>query len=260
MRKFTFAVAIGLSLFAWSCADAQSREDSAEQTSTEQSTEENTSTATMENPIFEVAVRMVKDGMKEQFVEERSKFITTLKAQEGVSNDREFMSFYAMPQPDEREVFIGMTQYASPEVLQAVQGKIYSAFAPFAETMDLKAYVFVQPTEGGDFDLGTLATGEGQVLEVAVRRVKEGQEEAFETARQAFVGWLDQQEGVKGSWEFQVVSGQDTERLTVGMSVYESQEAFQAIAGQVQQLPEAGRYFTTFDPVALQYAFSTTNQ
>ena len=40
------------------------------------------------------------------------------------------------------------------------------------------------------------------------------------------------------------------------MSVYESQAAFQAIAGKVKQLPEAGAYFSTFDPVALQYAAS----
>ena len=44
------------------------------------------------------------------------------------------------------------------------------------------------------------------------------------------------------------------------MSIYENQEAFQAIVGKVQALPEAGAYFSTFEPVALQYAFSTTNQ
>ena len=44
------------------------------------------------------------------------------------------------------------------------------------------------------------------------------------------------------------------------MSIYESQEAFQAIAGKVQALPEAGAYFSTFDPVALQYAVAASNQ
>lgn len=224
-----------------------------------QSTNQNNSEK-MDAPVYEVAVRMVKDGMKEEFVRARSNFISTLKAQQGVSNDREFQSFFAMPQPDEREVFIGMTQYASPDILQEVQGKIYGDFAPFAATMDLKAYVFVQPIEGTGFDLGSLANGPGQVLELAVRRVKEGQMDAFEATRKAFVNWLDGQAGVLGSWEFKVVSGQDTERLTVGMSVYESQEAFQAIAGKVQQLPEAGAYFATFEPVALQYAVSTSNE
>ncbi|MCO6491201.1 MAG: hypothetical protein J5I98_22485, partial [Phaeodactylibacter sp.] len=101
-----------------------------------------------QKPIFEIAVRKVKDGRKFDFVTERSKFVKTLKAQDGVSNDREFQSFYALPEPDEREAFIGMTQYASLETLNKVQQNVYSAFAPFAGTMDLKAYVFVKQTEG----------------------------------------------------------------------------------------------------------------
>ncbi len=211
------------------------------------------------SPVFEVAVRMVKPGKKDAFVQARSQFISVLKAQPGVSNDREFQSFYALPEPDAREVFIGMTQYASAEALKAAESAVYGAFGPFAETMDLKVYLFVQPIEGGPFDLANLAAREGQVLEVAVRRVKEGQDEAFQSTRRAFVDWLDGQDGVLQSWEFTVVAGQDTERLTVGMSVYESQDAFQAVATKTQALPEAGAYFATFDPVALQYAFSTTN-
>ncbi len=78
-----------------------------------------------QKPIFEIAVRKVKDGRKFDFVTERSKFVKTLKAQDGVSNDREFQSFYALPGPDEREVFIGMTQYESMEVLNKVQQNIY---------------------------------------------------------------------------------------------------------------------------------------
>jgi hypothetical protein len=213
-----------------------------------------------EAPVFEIAVRQVKDGMKDDFEVRRSAFITELKQQPGVSNDREFQSFYALPEPDEREVFIGMTQYATGKTVGKVQSKVLGKFLKFAKTMDLKAYVFVQPIEGGAFDLGTLAAKPGQVLELAVRRVKPGQEAAFQSSRKAFVEWLDQQEGVAGSWEFQVVGGKDTDRLTVGISVYESQEAFQAIAQRAQSLPEAGAYFATFDPVALQYAVSTTNQ
>jgi hypothetical protein len=213
-----------------------------------------------EAPVFEIAVRQVKEGMKEDFVSRRSAFISELKQQKGVSNDREFQSFYALPEPDEREVFIGMTQYATGKTVGKVQGKVMGKFLKFAKTMDLKAYVFVQPTEGEDFNLGGLAAAPGQVLELAVRRVKPGQEAAFQSSRKAFVEWLNQQEGVEGSWEFQVVGGKNTDGLTVGMSVYESQEAFQAIAQKGQSLPEAGAYFSTFDPVALQYAVSTTNQ
>ncbi|MDX1905481.1 MAG: hypothetical protein SF053_00495 [Bacteroidia bacterium] len=210
-------------------------------------------------PVFEIAVRKVKDGMKENFVASRADFITALKAQDGVSNDREFQSFYALPEPDQQEVFIGMTQYATGQTVGKVQGNVLGKFMKFAKTMDLKAYVFVQPIEGGTFDLGKLAAKPGQVLELAVRRVKPGQEAAFQSSRSAFVSWLNGQAGVAGSWEFKVVGGKDVEGLTVGMSVYESQEAFQAIAGKVQSLPEAGAYFSTFDPVALQYAISASN-
>ena len=211
-----------------------------------------------EQPVYEIAVRQVKDGMKADFEFARANFINILVEQNGVSNDREFSSFYALPEPDKREVFIGMTEYSSFKTPGKVQSKmsVVSKFMKFKKTMDLKAYVFVQPIEGGKFDLGTLATKPGQVLELAVRRVKSGQETAFESSRKDFVNWLNKQEGVVGSWELKVVGGADTEGLTVGMSVYESQAAFQTIAGKVQQLPEAGKYFSTFDPVALQYAAS----
>ena len=211
-----------------------------------------------EQPVYEIAVRQVKDGKKAEFETARANFITILTEQNGVSNDREFSSFFALPEPDEREVFIGMTEYASFKIPGKVQSNlsVVSKFMTFNKTMDLKAYVFVQPVEGGLFDLGTLAAEPGQVLELAVRRIKTGQENAFESSRQSFVNWLNTQDGVVGSWEFKVVGGTNTEGLTVGISVYETQEAFQNIAGKVQQLPEAGAYFSTFDPVALQYAAS----
>lgn len=220
----------------------------------------NQAKAQKKTPVFEIAVRMVKEGMKEEFVKTRKNFITKLKAQAGVSKDREFQSFYSLPKPDEREVFIGMIQYSSADILPQIQQAVGADFMAFAKTMDLKAYVFVQPIEGKKFNLKKLALKEGQVLELAVRRIKKGQEDAFQMSRKAFVNWLNAQDGVVGSWEFQVVAGQDTEGLTVGMSVYESKEKFQAIAGKAQTLPEAGKYFATFDPVALQYAFSTSNQ
>ncbi len=211
-------------------------------------------------PVFEIAVRKVKDDKKDEFASRRADFITKLKAQDGVSNDREFQSFYALPEPDKQEVFIGMTQYATGKTVGKVQSKVLGKFMKFAKTMDLKAYAFVQQLEGGTFDLGKLAAKPGQVLELAVRRVRPGQEGTFQTSRKAFVNWLTKQEGVAGSWEFKVVGGKNIENLTVGMSVYESQEAFQAIASNVQALPEAGAYFSTFEPVALQYAVSANNQ
>ena len=210
-----------------------------------------------DKPVYEIAVRQVKEGMKAQFDAARAAFIEKLVLQKGVSNDREFSSFYSLPTPDKLETFIGMTQYESYKTPKKVQSKmgVVSKFMKFKKTMDLKAYVFVQPIEGGGFDLSTLAKKQGQVLEIAVRRVKIGQEKEFDNKRKAFVEKLDKEDGVVQSWEFKVVGGNDTERLTVGMTVYENQEKFQKIGQATQSWPESS-FFATFEPVALQYAIS----
>ncbi|MDX2189324.1 MAG: hypothetical protein SFY32_05640 [Bacteroidota bacterium] len=216
-----------------------------------QSSKSNTS------PIFEIAVRSVKEGKNEDFEKARKAFIEKLTKIKGVSNDREFQSFYALPTPDKTPVFIGMTQYESNATLGSVQSNkdLMNSFMNFAQTMDLKAYVFIQPTEGGDFNLSTLAKKQGQILEIAVRRVKSGQEADFDKMRKAFVAKLGKEDGVIQSWEFKVVGGNATERLTVGMTVYENQEKFQKI-GQATQTWAESAFFGTFEPVALQYAFS----
>ncbi|MEO1663658.1 MAG: hypothetical protein AAFU54_03395 [Chloroflexota bacterium] len=58
---------------------------------------------------MEIAVRKVKEGRLEDFKTARSNFIALLKKQDGILADREFESFFALPQPDEQPVFIGMT-------------------------------------------------------------------------------------------------------------------------------------------------------
>lgn len=72
--------------------------------------------------------------------------------------------------------------------------------------------------------------------------------------RKAFVDKLGKEDGVIQSWEFKVVGGDNTERLTVGMTVYENQE--NSKIGQATQTWAESAFFGTFDPVALQYAFS----
>ena len=210
-----------------------------------------------EQPVYEIAVRIVKENKTIDFEKNRKDFIEKLTTLKGVSNDREFKSFYALPTPDKNEVFIGMTQYESNKTVGEVQSnkELMGSFMNFAQTMDLKAYVFVQPIEGGAFDLSKLAKKEGQILEVAVRRIKVGQEAEFEKMRKSFVAKLGKQDGVIQSWEFKVVAGQNTERLAVGMTVYENQDKFQKI-GQATQTWAESAFFGTFEPVALQYAVS----
>lgn len=211
--------------------------------------------------VMEIAVRMVKDGQIDEFKQARSAFIPVLREQEGVLVDREFESFYAMPEPDKRKVFIGMTTYETAETIGDVQStwSVVSKFLDFKKTMDLKAYVFVQQTEGSAFDLATVAKTQGQVLEVGIRRVKSGKEAEFNRLRKEFVKLLSSYDGVLDSYEFKVVGGDDIEGLTVGMTVYENQEAFMALAGPIMEEKVTRDYFATFDIVASQFAFTTTS-
>ena len=211
--------------------------------------------------ITEIAVRQVKSGKLDTFTKRRAKFVSTLKKQPGIVADREFASFYALPEPDESDVFIGMTTYESTSAQAKIQRtpSILFRFLPFMMTMSLKAYVYVQPIEGPTFNLKTLAAKPGQVLEVAVRRVDKAKLADFNDARQKFVARLSEQQGALESYEFNVVKGNKIEGLTIGMTVYESQEAFQRISQEMMQDPITAVYFATFTPVAVQYATSTTN-
>lgn len=215
-----------------------------------------------EQPVTEIAIRLVKEGAADSFRETRKNFITTLKEQKGVLADREFQSFYALPAPDEQEVFIGMTDYETYKTVGRVQGKmgVVSKFLKFKKTMDLKAYVFVQQTEGPQFELETLASDSNEILEIGVRRVKPGMEKEFNEYRVKFVELLSSYDGVKESYEFKVVGGKDIEGLTVGMTVYESKEAFMTLAEPIMKEDITQKYFSTFDIVASQFAFSTSNQ
>ena len=211
--------------------------------------------------VTEIAVRQVKPGKLESFKKRRASFVGALKKQKGIVADREFASFYALPQPDETEVFIGMTTYESLDTQAKLQrnfGLLFK-FLPFMMTMNMKAYVYVQPTEGPAFDLKKLAAKPGQVLEVAVRRVENGSGEAFHAKRKAFDDLLSRQDGALESYEFDVVKGNDADGLTVGMTVYESQEAFERISSTLMQEPITQDYFATFTPVAVQYAVSASN-
>jgi hypothetical protein len=206
------------------------------------------------SPVHEIAVRSVKPGRSEAFRTRRRQFIDVLTTQAGVGTDREFQSFQALPEPDPTEVFIGMTTYDGLAANARVQRnpRLLWRFMSFARTMDLKAYVYVEPTEGPAFDLAALAAEPGQVLELAVRRVADPA--AFNAARKDFLARLDEQPGVLGSWEFRVVKGRKTDGLTVGMTVYESQDALQTVFGALMPEPVTQAYFATFEPVAVQYA------
>lgn len=210
--------------------------------------------------VIEVAIRRVKPGKQTAFRSRRSEFITVLKQQRGVNADREFASFHALPTPDDPEVFIGITDYDDLKAVARIQRNlgVVRRFLRFSRTMDLKAYAFATQTEGPTLDLATLAAGDGQILEVAVRRVTNRSD--FDTARKRFVDLLTEQDGVLESYELAPVKGKDIESMKIGMTVYASMEAFDAASSTLMANPVTQEYFATFDPVAVQYAVSTNNR
>lgn len=215
-----------------------------------------------EQPVFEIAIRAVNNGQFDEFKSRRADFISWLKVQDGVKADREFESFYALPKPDEQQIFIGMTEYQSFKVPGKIQSKMgaIKRFPKFAKTMEIQSYLFVQPIEGPTFNLKTLASKPGEVLEIGVRKVKPGMEKEFNEYRKQFIELLSSYKGVKESYELKVVGGKNIEGLTVGMTVYESKEAFMALAGPIMEQEITQKYFSTFDIVASKFAFTTSNQ
>ncbi len=209
--------------------------------------------------VIEIAVRRVKPGKETDFRSRRSDFITILKQQRGVNSDREFASFHALPTPDESEVFIGMTDYDDLKTVARIQRRlgVVWRFLRFSRTMDLKAYVFATQTEGPTLNLATLAAEDGQIVEVAVRRVTNRSD--FDTARERFVDLLSEQDGVLESYELAPIKGKNIEDMKIGMTVYESLAAFEAASSTLMADPITQEYFTTFEPVAIQYAVSTNN-
>ncbi len=214
-----------------------------------------------EQPVYEIAVREVKEGQFEDFKVRRAEFISWLKVQDGVQADREFESFYAMPE-NKGQVFTGMTEYESFKTPGKIQSKMgaLKRFPKFAKTMDAKAYVFVQPIEGPAFNLKTLAKGDGEVLEIAIRRVKPGMEAEFNQYRKEFVELLGAQNGVKESYEFKVVGGKDIENLAVGMTVYKDKATMMGLMQTLMGKEITQKYMSTFDMVTGQYVVTTSNQ
>ena len=71
---------------------------------------------------------------------------------------------------------------------------------------------------------------------------------------------LSAQDGVRESYEFKVVGGNDIDQLAVGMTVYKDQATMMGLLQTLMGEEIAQKYMSTFDMVTGQYAISTTNQ
>lgn len=206
--------------------------------------------------VIEIAIRKVKKGQDEAFVNARTSFINKLKAQEGIQKDWEFKSFSTMPEPDETDVFVGMTRYESAEAMQNIADNLMqsSEAGQFFGTFDMKAFVAVQPADSSDFKLENHIK-EGNVLEVAVRTVKEGSEGVFEPKRKGFFDLIAQQEGYLFDKEFIDLQTGDK----VVLIGWKSMEDFQKGAGFLQTRPQMGELFGILNIKAYQALVLSSN-
>ena len=163
------------------------------------------------------------------------KLVTLLTSQDGVGIDREFAAFldFGTFAPPEPPVYIGMTEYENLGVfarLAETLGSVPEA-AAFGETFVPEVFTVLRPLDPSDrYDLATIANEPGQALEIAARDLSQYDNfdaDEYEARRDAFLAGLAEQDGFVA--EYQWVSVFDP-NLVVGMTVYESAEAFQTIA------------------------------
>jgi len=235
--------------------------------STTQGDTEMNQTPDYTGPVTEIAIRRLNEGQGvSEFAAARDAFVALLKEQPGVGTDREFASFldFSTFTPPSPPVFIGMTEYETLGTFAAVwealgtsleAGTLFSTFTP-------EVFTALRPLNPDDrYDLAALADQPGQVLEIAARNL--ANYASFDTAdyeakRDAFLAALAQQDGFVA--EYQWVSVLDP-NIVVGMTVYESAEAFQTIATSEFARSEVGTAFAgTYAPIAGFISFDARTQ
>ena len=194
-------------------------------------------------PVTELAIRSVTATLP-AFEAAREAFLAALTQQPGVDADREFVAVLdgSTFAPPEETVYVGMTQYASAEAFAAagaalgsgeLAGTFFGTFAPIVFTA-------LRPLDPNDvYDLTAVASGAGHLLEIAVRDLS--RYDAFDRAdydakRLAFLEVLSARPGVVAEYQWVSILEPD---LVVGMTVYESVEVFQGLAGDAALLAAA---------------------
>ncbi len=105
-----------------------------------------------------------------------------------------------------------------------------------------------------DDDDDATADDDDDVLEIAIRRLNEGQDVAeFEAARDAFVDRLTDQSGVGTDREFSAfldfaTFAEPSPPVFTGMTQYDSIDSFQDAGAALGESAEAGAFFSTFAP------------
>ena len=204
--------------------------------------------------VTELAVRRLNASQDVgAFAADRDTFISVLRRQPGVRTDREFAAFFdfstfSTPDP---AVFVGMTQYDDGQAFAAVGASLGSSpeAGAFFSTFTPLVFTALRPLEPQDhYELADIAAAPGQVLEIAHRDLSTYPDLAdYNAKRDAFLAALRQQEGFVAEYQWASVLEPS---IAVGMTVYESGEAFQSLAmSPFAQSAASTDFLTAYPPL-----------
>lgn len=205
----------------------------------------------MNGPVYEIAIQEVKNGDVAEWAAARAPLLEGLAQTKGVEEDWTLKAFFTFPEPDPLPVYVGLTRWSSIDDFNAASSAMMSMpqVQEFFGKVNMQAFVQVSPADGKPFILEDHINKTGQVLEVAVRTPKAGQEDNFDAARAGFFGKVAEQPGYIFDREFVTADGKK-----VVMIGWESQEQFMAALGKLSQMPEMGAFFGIIDAAAYQAA------
>lgn len=210
-----------------------------------------TQEAALTGPIYEIAIQEVKNGDIADWTAARAPLLAGLAQTPGVQADWTLKAFFTFPEPGPLPVYVGLTRWSSIADFGAAADAMMGlpAVQSFFEKVTMQAFVQVAPADGQPFLLEDYINKTGQVLEVAVRTPKAGQEDNFDAARADFFGKVAEQDGYIFDREFITADGKN-----VVMIGWESQPQFMAALGALSQMPEMGAFFGIIDASAYQAA------
>ena len=207
--------------------------------------------APLTGPVYEIAIQEVKNGDVADWTAARAPLLEGLAQTPGVEADWTLRAFFTFPEPGPLPVYVGLTRWSSIDDFNAASQAMMTmpVVQAFFEKVNMQAFVQAAPADGHAFILEDHINRPGQVLEVAVRQPKSGEEGKFDAARAAFFGRVAEQPGYLFDREFVTADGQ-----RVVMIGWDSQEQFTAALGVLSQTPEMGAFFGIIDVGAYQAA------
>ncbi len=202
-------------------------------------------------PVYEIAIQEIRNGDVAEWTAARAPLLEGLTQTPGVEEDWTLRAFFTFPEPGPLPVFVGLTRWSSIDHFSAASQAMMTmpVVQSFFETVNMQAFVQVAPADGQPFLLEDYINRPGQVLEVAVRTPKPGEEGNFDAARAAFFGRVAEQPGYIFDREFVTTDGQ-----RVVMIGWDNQEQFMTALGALSQMPEMGAFFGIIDASAYQAA------